>query len=41
VSDKYEGSFVDNKKEGYGIYTWKSGHLYKGHYKANMRHGYG
>ena len=40
-SDKYEGEFENNKKEGYGIYSWEAGHMYKGKYHNNLRHGYG
>lgn len=28
--DSYEGQWLDNKKHGEGIFTWKSGNSYKG-----------
>ena len=40
-SDKYEGQYANDKKCGYGIFTWASGNIYKGHYDSDQRHGYG
>jgi hypothetical protein len=41
VSDKYEGEYANDKKSGYGIFTWASGNIYKGNYFDDVRHGYG
>ena len=30
---KYEGQYVDDKKEGYGVYTYPDGRCYKGMWK--------
>ena len=37
----YSGDFVNDKREGRGIYTWPDGSKYEGHFKANKRSGYG
>ena len=37
----YEGEFVDNCIEGYGICTWKSGKNYQGDWKENKFDGFG
>ena len=31
---KYEGSYVQDKKEGYGIFHWPDGRIYKGMWKG-------
>lgn len=40
-SDTYEGEYVNDKKCGYGVFTWASGNTYKGNYFEDLRHGYG
>ena len=30
-----------DKKQGYGIFTWFSGNIYKGNYENDEREGYG
>ena len=35
----YEGSIVNGKKEGFGKFTSKSGSIFLGHFKNNMKHG--
>ena len=40
-SDKFEGEYKEDKKDGYGIFTWQNGNIYKGHYKNDIREGYG
>lgn len=37
----YEGTFVNDLKEGLGYYKWSSGNYYKGYYKEDKRDGYG
>jgi hypothetical protein len=27
---RYEGSYIDDKKEGYGVFYWPDGRMYKG-----------
>lgn len=40
-NDKYEGEYINDKKCGYGIFTWAAGNVYKGNYEADVRNGYG
>jgi len=40
-ADSYEGEYVNDKKCGYGVFTWASGNVYKGNYFEDLRHGYG
>ena len=40
-SDHYDGNYRNDKKWGYGIFTWASGNVYKGNYEADMRNGFG
>ena len=40
-SDKYEGEYVEDKKEGYGVFKWQNGNLYKGNFFNDQKHGYG
>ena len=37
----YKGPFIDQKKEGKGIYKYNSGEKYEGEYKNNLRDGIG
>jgi len=39
--DIYEGEFYDDKREGFGIYTWKSGEKFIGESIGNVFTGYG
>ena len=44
--DRYEGEFVEDRKEGTGKYTWSArgpsaGESYSGAYLNDLRHGYG
>jgi hypothetical protein len=32
---------MNDKKQGYGIFTWATGNIYKGNYEVDMRSGYG
>lgn len=29
---KYEGNYVDDKKDGYGVFTWPDGRKYEGNW---------
>lgn len=37
----YEGSYVDDKKEGHGRFTWPDGRVYDGQWKDGKQHGLG
>lgn len=37
----YEGEYVNDKKDGYGVFRWASGNLYQGQFKDDERHGKG
>ena len=37
----YKGLFINEKKEGKGIYKYNSGDKYEGEYKNNLRNGFG
>ena len=39
--DVYEGDFVNNIKEGYGIMSYNNGEKYQGEFKNNVKDGYG
>lgn len=30
---RYEGNFVNDKREGHGIFRWKDGRVYEGEWK--------
>lgn len=38
---QYDGQYIDDKKEGYGIFKWASGNIYRGMYKNDEREGIG
>lgn len=38
---KYEGDYVDDKKEGQGIFYWPDGRKYEGGWKNGKQHGKG
>lgn len=40
-TNTYEGSYVDDQKEGYGVYQWASGNIYEGNYFNDERDGHG
>jgi hypothetical protein len=37
----YEGDYINDKKHGFGVFTWASGNIYKGDYKDDERNGNG
>ncbi|KAG5471822.1 hypothetical protein LSCM4_03379 [Leishmania orientalis] len=38
----YDGGFKDGRMEGYGVYAYaKTGDVYKGEWKADLKHGHG
>ncbi|GAA0164733.1 kinase [Lithospermum erythrorhizon] len=41
MSGRYEGDWVDEKYDGYGIETWAKGSRYRGQYRKGLRHGVG
>jgi len=40
-ADMYNGEYRNDKKWGYGVFTWESGNIYKGHYEGDIRSGWG
>ena len=38
---RYEGNFVNDKKEGYGEYYWNDGRIFKGMWKDGVQNGEG
>ncbi|XP_050385011.1 uncharacterized protein LOC126801633 [Argentina anserina] len=41
MSGRYEGDWVDDKYDGYGVETWARGSRYPGQYRQGLRHGFG
>ncbi|KAF8412485.1 hypothetical protein HHK36_000450 [Tetracentron sinense] len=41
MSGRYEGDWVDEKYDGYGVETWARGSRYRGQYRQGLRHGFG
>jgi len=39
--DSYEGSYVKNRREGYGVYKYSNGDVYKGQWKRGKKDGRG
>ena len=39
--DKFYGTFINNKKNGLGEYTWKNGDTFAGIYKNDKKNGTG
>jgi hypothetical protein len=33
--------FVDNVKQGYGLYTWNDGRVYDGQFAQDLKNGFG
>ena len=38
---RYEGQFVNDKREGHGVFVWADGRKYIGSWKAGKQHGIG
>ena len=38
---KYEGEYVNDKKDGYGVYTWADGRKYQGFWANGKQDGIG
>ena len=38
---RYDGQFVQDKKQGFGIYTWTDGRRYEGWWHKGKQHGFG
>ncbi|XP_059657687.1 uncharacterized protein LOC132304144 [Cornus florida] len=41
MSGRYEGDWVDERYDGYGVETWAKGSRYRGQYRQGLRHGAG
>ncbi|KAI3804395.1 hypothetical protein L1987_25897 [Smallanthus sonchifolius] len=41
MDGRYEGDWVDQKYDGYGVETWAKGSRYRGQYRQGLRHGFG
>ncbi|KAL6985864.1 hypothetical protein U1Q18_019237 [Sarracenia purpurea var. burkii] len=41
MSGRYEGDWVNDKYDGYGVETWAKGSRYRGQYQQGLRHGFG
>ncbi|XP_034712021.1 uncharacterized protein LOC117934439 isoform X2 [Vitis riparia] len=41
MSGRYEGDWVDEKYDGYGVETWAKGSRFRGQYRQGLRHGIG
>lgn len=41
MSGRYEGDWIDEKYDGYGVETWAKGSRYRGQYRQGLRHGIG
>lgn len=41
MSGRFEGDWVDEKYDGYGVETWARGSRYRGQYRQGLRHGFG
>ena len=41
ASNQFEGQYINDKKEGYGVFRWSSGNCYRGQYKGDEREGIG
>ncbi|XP_059443885.1 uncharacterized protein LOC132175836 isoform X2 [Corylus avellana] len=41
INGRYEGDWIDEKYDGYGIETWAKGSRYRGQYRQGLRHGIG
>ena len=38
---RYDGQYLNDKKEGYGLYYWTDGRQYEGWWSAGKQHGLG
>ena len=38
---KYEGNFINDKREGHGVFVWADGRKYIGAWKVGKQHGVG
>ena len=41
ISLNYVGKYVNDKKEGFGVFPWPNGKIYKGQWKQGKQHGEG
>jgi len=40
-TDRYEGSYKHDKKNGFGKYYWKDNTTYEGYFMNDLKHGEG
>ena len=38
---KYDGEFLNDKKDGYGVFTWENGRQYLGYWHQGYKNGVG
>jgi hypothetical protein len=38
---RYDGEYVDDKKDGFGVYYWTDGRKYEGWWHKGKQHGLG
>ena len=38
---KYEGDYVNDRKEGFGVFTFRDGRIYEGEWINGRQHGKG
>ena len=36
---RYDGEYVNDKKEGFGTFTWPDGRMYQGEWTNGKQHG--
>ena len=41
LKKKYYGNYINNLKEGFGIFYWNDGYKFEGYWKEGKQNGYG
>lgn len=39
--NQYDGEYANDRKNGFGVFSWESGNVYRGGYLDDERDGYG